>query len=317
MRTILFFLAVLVATSSATSARAQAVRTFVSAQSGSDGNPCSRSAPCRTFAYAYGQTAAGGEINTLDPGGYGSLTISKAISIVNGGGFEAGIAVPAGGIGINITAGTNDAVSLQGLTIDGGGFGGGINGIKFTSGASLTVDNCVIRHMTFDGIDFSPTNATSALIVSDSLVADNGNRGIFLSPQGSATAVFHRVKATNNAIGGIIVDGSQSAGANTIKATVYESVAAGSTVGSAGFYAYTLTGQAPTSLLVFNSVSANNVVGIEANGTGATLRLANSAVTGNTNSWVATNGGVVASYGDNYIDGNGSNIGALTSVAKR
>ena len=84
MRTILFFLAVLVATSSATSTRAQAVRTFVSAQSGSDGNPCSRSAPCRTFAYAYGQTAAGGEINTLDPGGYTSLTISKAISILSG-----------------------------------------------------------------------------------------------------------------------------------------------------------------------------------------------------------------------------------------
>ncbi len=90
---------------------AQATRTFVSS-AGSDTNDCSRVAPCRSFAAAIGKTNTGGEINTLDPGGYGPVTITKSISIVSGLG-EAGILVPPAGTGITINAGPNDRVNLR------------------------------------------------------------------------------------------------------------------------------------------------------------------------------------------------------------
>ncbi|MGA7153884.1 MAG: hypothetical protein WBY84_21150, partial [Pseudolabrys sp.] len=81
---------------------------------------CSIAAPCRTFQAALAATTASGEISVLGTADYGTFTINKAISIVNGGGFEAGIMVPSQGTGIVINAGPNDAVSLRGLTIEGG-----------------------------------------------------------------------------------------------------------------------------------------------------------------------------------------------------
>jgi hypothetical protein len=277
-------------------ANAQATRTFVS-PTGNDASPtCSLTAPCRTFAAAYALTNAGGEIAVLGTAGYGTLTISKAISIVNGGGFEAGIAIPSGGTGVTINAGTNDAVSLRGLSIEGGGVGAA--GILFNTGASLTVENCVIRHMTGDGIDFLP-NATSNLAVSSTRAADNGNSGIFVLPTGAGTvtAVLNRVEVNNNGLRGIDVDGSNSTG--TINASVDDSVAARN--GAAGFVAF--SGPAPTTLMLFHSVAANNGIGIEAVGTGTTLRVAHSMVTGNTNGWLGQTG-TVRSAGDNTIEGN-------------
>src|ERR1039457_3714481 len=151
---------------SAGPAQAQNARSFVSGH-GSDAAACTLAAPCRTLAAAFAVTNAGGEIDVLDPAGYGALTINKAISIVNDGVGTAGVIVPSGGIGITISAGTNDAVSLRGLSVEGGGVGA--TGIKFNAGKSLTVENCVIRHMTLDGIDFVSTTVTSALTVSNSL----------------------------------------------------------------------------------------------------------------------------------------------------
>jgi hypothetical protein len=311
MRKIAIAAAVFVALA-ASPASAQATRTFVS-PTGNDASPtCSLTAPCRTFAAAYTLTNAGGEIAVLGTAGYGALTISKAISIVNGGGFEAGIAIPSGGTGITINAGSNDAISLRGLSIDGAGVCS--FGIKFNSGASLTVENCVIRHMTGDGIHFISTTATSALTVSNSLVADNGNDGIGFFPIGSGTAVFNRVEVNNNGDIGIHVDGQLSPGTNTIKATVFESVAAGNVI--AGFFNFTQSGNALTSLMIFHSVAANNGFGVEAQGTGATVRLANSTVTGNTNGWVASSG-VLLSDGNNTIEGNGANEGAPPTYARK
>src|SRR6185312_2884503 len=105
---------------SAGSANAQATRTWVSGV-GDDANPCSRTAPCKTFAGAISKTAAGGEINVLDPGGFGALTITKSISIFADG-VEAGVLV-SGTNGIIINAGVNDVVYLHGLSFDGLGTG--------------------------------------------------------------------------------------------------------------------------------------------------------------------------------------------------
>jgi hypothetical protein len=292
-------------------AQAQNPRSFVS-PTGSDAAACTLAAPCRTFAAAYAATNASGEIAVLGTAGYGALTITKAISIVNPGGFEAGITVPSGGIGITITAGTSDAVSLRGLSIDGAGVG--TTGIRFDTGKSLTMENCVIRHVTADGIDFFP-NATSSLSVSNSKVLDNGSFGIVINPTGSGavTAVFNHVEASNNANTGITMQGHQSTG--TVKGSVYDTVAEGN-LGN-GFGLFTQTSQAPVTLMVFHSVAANNGVGLQATGLGTTIRAFQTMVTGNTCGWTTLTNGVVLSYGNNAIDGNGASESAPTSVAQK
>src|SRR5579864_2804676 len=112
-------------------AGAQASRTWVSGV-GDDANPCSRTAPCKTFAGAISKTAPGGEIDALDPGGFGALTITKAITIDGGGGQVASVLV-SGTNGIVVQAGANDTVILRNLGIDGVNRAG-LNGIRFISG---------------------------------------------------------------------------------------------------------------------------------------------------------------------------------------
>jgi hypothetical protein len=104
---------------SAAPAQAGPNRTFVSGK-GTDSGACPVTAPCRTFAFALTQTAAGGEIDVLDPAGYGTVTITKAVSIVNDGVGVAGIQ---GVNGVTINAGASDSVHLRGLTIEGLGSG--------------------------------------------------------------------------------------------------------------------------------------------------------------------------------------------------
>src|SRR5215471_4785134 len=146
----------LVATLASTGAYALANRTFVSG-SGSDANPCSLAAPCRSFAGAIAQTSPGGEIAVLDTAGYGAVTIGQSVSIVNEEGVEAGVTVTSGD-GITINAGSGDVVNLRGLTLVGVGTSG--NGITHHSGA-LNVQNCVIRGFNSgDGLNLQPTTSS-------------------------------------------------------------------------------------------------------------------------------------------------------------
>src|SRR5438309_10631275 len=104
----------------------QASRTWVSGV-GDDANPCSRTAPCKTFAGAISKTAPGGEIDALDPGGFGAVTITKAITIDGGGGQVASVLVSGtNGIVVQANAQT-DVVILRNLRIN--GIGSGLNGI--------------------------------------------------------------------------------------------------------------------------------------------------------------------------------------------
>src|SRR5438445_919448 len=109
---------------------AQATRTWVSGV-GDDANPCSRTAPCKTWAGAISKTANGGEINALDPGGFGAVTITKSITLDGGGGQVASTLV-AGTNGIVVQAGAGDTVIIRNLRIN--GISSGISGIKFNSG---------------------------------------------------------------------------------------------------------------------------------------------------------------------------------------
>ena len=151
----------------------QASRTWVSGV-GDDANPCSRTAPCKTFAGAISKTAAGGEIDALDPAGYGAVTITKAITIDGGGGQVASVLV-SGTNGIVVQAGPSDVVILRNLRIN--GIGTGINGIRFLAGKALIVDKCEIFGFTTNGVDIA-LGASASAYVTDTNIQNLGGTGI-------------------------------------------------------------------------------------------------------------------------------------------
>jgi len=313
--TLVFFLAALLAAGfHAAPAQAQLSRTFVSAASGNDANNCDRPTPCRTFQGAHNKTNDLGEIIVLDAGGYGSVDITKSISIVNDGVGEASILVSGGATGIAIDAGAASYINLRGITIQGIGFGGGI-GLTFNKGFALTITNCVIRNHTQDGLDFSPT-VTSILDVSHTLIADNGGFGIAVFPPGSANVkvAFSHVEVFNNSGDGIAVSNSAAKG-GTLTGVIADSIAHGN--GGFGYALGAFSGGPPANLTVIRSVSANNQAGLFANGPLGTLRVGQTTIIGNTASWEVMNGGFIRSYGDNNIDGNGDGDPAPITIAKK
>src|SRR5947209_3766727 len=125
-------------------AHAQATRTWVSGV-GDDANPCSRTAPCKTFAGAISKTADGGEIDCIDPGGFGTVTITKSITIDGNGTFASILNAGTNGVNVNDSgsgAPNTKVVRIRNISIQ--GFGTGFIGINFTSAKALPVENCVI-----------------------------------------------------------------------------------------------------------------------------------------------------------------------------
>jgi hypothetical protein len=284
----------------AMAAPASAQRVFVAAQ-GVDSNPCSFAAPCRTFQHAHDVVAAGGEIDVLDPAGYGPVTISKPISI-QGHGF-AGISVPQGNFGVTISAGESDAVSLNGLLIDGTWIGN--IGIEFVSGGSLIVANCVVRRMVTNGMNFI-SNATTpqSLSVSDSYFTDNGNFGILVQPNNSGTlaATMDRVSLFNNQTG-ISLFGNNGAGA--VDVTVTDSIASNNFAGIS-----VVSNSSLMNLSLMRGTVTGNSLGLGAAGSEALIWVSGSAVTGNQTGYSSPNSGIIT-FGSNYIDSNRLNNGTL------
>jgi hypothetical protein len=176
-------------------ANAQATRTWVSGV-GDDANPCSRTAPCKTFAGAISKTATAGEINCLDPGGFGAVTITKSIiidceSVSNGG------VLVSGTNGIVITAGP---VTLRGLDID--GFGTGLSGVSVTSSASVIIQKSKIYGFATAGINFA---APGSLVVTDTRINTNAAGIILNGAAGAITATLRDVVVNNNTGNGIAV----------------------------------------------------------------------------------------------------------------
>ena len=181
MRNLVLSLAVVAGTFLwAEASQAQATRTWVSGV-GDDANPCSRTAPCKTFAGAISKTSAAGEINCLDPGGFGALTITKSITIDCEAVSNGGVLV-AGTNGITIpTAST--VVNLRGLDIDGlSGGSSGLVGVSITAAATVQIKNCKIYGFTSGGaagIQFAPNAAGGTLVVFATTIQTNGT-GIIL-----------------------------------------------------------------------------------------------------------------------------------------
>ena len=159
-------------------AHAQATRTWVSGV-GDDANPCSRTAPCKTFAGAISKTAPCGEISVLDPGGFGAVTITKAITI-NGTGTLAGILASLTN-GVIVNAGANDTVILRDISINGAC--NGINGIRYLAGKTLMVEHCWIYGFAQNGIDVTKT-ADGNLKVLDSVIENCTLDGIVIGTTG-------------------------------------------------------------------------------------------------------------------------------------
>jgi hypothetical protein len=269
----------------AASLHAQATRTWVSGV-GDDANPCSRTAPCKTFAGAISKTAVGGEINVLDPGGFGAVTITKPITISSER-FEAGVLVSGtNGIVVNVPNAT-DVVVIRGLDIE--GLSTGLSGINVITGGTVQVENCTIDHFTISGINFASTVSGSELHVLDTIVRNNGNfgapsgQGISVAPTSAATASLNHVRLENN-VAGLRTFGSS----NT---SVSESIAANNTF--AGFAAAT----SPAILNIERSVSTHNGTGIVNN---STVRLGNNSITDNGAAFGGSN--TPSSFKNNDID---------------
>lgn len=185
----------------ASNASAQATRTWVSGV-GDDANPCSRTAPCKTFAGAISKTAAGGEIDVLDPGGFGVVTITKSITI--DGSPNAGGILNAGSNGVIINAGVADTVILRNISVQ--GVGTGLDGVKVLQAGSVHLEKCVISNNVQKGLEVLPTTAMR-LFVTDTVIRNNTNGanggGILLKPGagGSVNAFLNRVELNKNTFG--------------------------------------------------------------------------------------------------------------------
>jgi len=279
--------------SSAASAQS---RTWVSGV-GDDVNPCSRTAPCKTFAGAISKTAAGGIINVLDAGAYGVLTITKAITVQADENFAGVLSTGTNGFVVN--AGASDNVVIRGVSIEGGG--SGFNGIRFLAGLSLTVENTVINRVAQSGISFEPSG-NSQLYVKNVVIRNSNfgiGAGILIQPTatGTAQAMLDNVTVERNTAGLQVAARSSVTVVNSsFLRNSGDGVRAASTAG--GVTAAVIN-------LANSTVSFNGVAGVRSDGAGATVRLSGNSIMSNAGTGIlAVNSGSIPSFGNNTNVGN-------------
>lgn len=259
--------------------------------------------PCRTLQYAHDNTSAGGEIDVLDPAGYGSVKINRAISIINDGVGTAGVLPASGQNGIEIN--TTGAVVLRGLTIEGAGIGR--NGIDFLGGDSLTITNCIVQNFvgndnySGNGILLVPISGTPIITITNTMVSDNQYIGLSYLPtiSGSAFLTLDHVTATRNKVVGIAIYTFNSSGAPAV-GSISNSLASNSVTGI----------QVDGGTFMLDNVQAfQNNVGVYVNGTNAQpafVSIARSTAANNVASNVGNDVkqegvGALISYGDNHF----------------
>ena len=295
--------AVIAIITTAAPARAQNFHSWVSAAG--SGFACTRAAPCNNFTVAHEATGAGGVISVLDSGDFFGLAVTKSITI-RAEGVEGGSVIITGGdfSWITVSAGGSDVVQLEGLHFAGGG-------IRIDTGGQLHVRNCVIRNnpavgLNTSGILFRP-NGPGKLVVTDTAVINNGSgatgAGILIQPQagGSARVHLERVSVQGNVFG-IVADGTGSTAG--INMTVRDSVSSGNT--QDGIIAVTPSGGAPIGVMVTNTSSSNNTIGIRSIGPNVTVRVDGSSVIGNGTGLSFSGGGALLTFGNNAVQANGT-----------
>jgi hypothetical protein len=277
-----------------TVASAQATRTWVSGV-GDDANPCSRTAPCKTFAGAISKTAAKGEISVLDPGGFGAVTITKSITL-NGDGTLAGILSSlTNGINVNDSAtGTPGTIEVTIRSISIQGAGNGLNGIRFVSGKRLTVEHCSIANLdptaNHHGIDMV-TNVTNAILqVTDTDIVGTGGAGINVALVGGSAQIniarVHQSRSVTTS--GVGLNGN-------IKAIISDSTFSSNVVGAG----VTMLGTADVTLDHVRA-TGNNFGVLNASGT-PTTRLKDCVLTGNITNGAISSAGTMTPFSSNII----------------
>jgi hypothetical protein len=271
-------------------ANAQATRTWVSGV-GDDANPCSRTAPCKTFAGAISKTAVNGEINCLDPGGFGGVTITKSITLDCHEVYGSVLVSGTNGITINAPAGK---VVLRNINID--GVTTGLKGVSILAAASVFLEDLMIMEFTQQGISDTRAGSGNRLFVRNTVVRNNTGAGIAAVAGATSGTILENVHSVGNGFGVAAATGNQ--------VTVSRSVMSGNA--TAGVEA-DVGGQ----VFVNNTEISQNGTGVTANGT---VALANSDIVFNTTGI----SGATTSFGNNRIFGNGSpgpapTVGAASS----
>lgn len=286
---------------SSVSAIAQATRTWVSGV-GDDANPCSRTAPCKTFAGAISKTSANGEIDVLDPGGFGVVTITKSITI--DGGPDAGGITAAGTNAIVISAASTDVVTIRNLHIECLGTTPCTQGVQILSAKAVHINHVDIGGFTngVNQVSTSTTNPTT-LFVDYSMIHDCTAAGINVSPATVGYAYFAHTVLQNNQNGINISDYG--------KVTANEVIAEGNS--NAGFKVTTNT--AGATLNLFNSSAAGNTVaGLQVTGLGsitATARISGFSAAANGVAISTSGASSVVSFQNNPLSGSGTPTSTL------
>lgn len=286
---------------------AQATRTWVSGV-GDDANPCSRTAPCKTFAGAISKTAAGGIINCIDSGAYGAVTITKSIYI-SCDKHEAGVLASSTN-GVVINAAATDHIVLRGLAIDGSPpTSPGLNGVRFLAGGSLTIENCNIRDFTGagpngNGVLVSNSSLVPEIQIVNSVISGNGSgttgAGVQIAPTGSGGARVTIVNTVlNNNTVGLRADTAGTTGA--VDVVVADTVAS-----NAPFHGFVILANSGTVRMMLDGVVASNNVGegVRSVGANATVRIGGSTIAANGIGLVSASSGQILSYGNNQVNGN-------------
>jgi hypothetical protein len=290
------FVGIIFAAASLT-AQAQATRTWVSGV-GDDVNPCSRTAPCKTFAGAISKTAVNGEINCLDPAGYGAVTVTKSITIdcedTQGSILSAGT----NGVIVNITAATDTkkAFMLRGISINGAGTG--INGIRVLAASQVNLDEVVIQGVTQHGLSLETTTGSTKVNVGNCLIRNNTGNGInsFIIG-GSVTLAVYNSKISANTGTGVNIS-------NGTKASVSDSDVTNNGTGVGAFNG---------DMAVSGCNVSHNTTGVLAS-TGSTIRLTGDTITGN-GTGMTSSGGFIVSFTSNMRQGNTVDGAPTSTVA--
>ncbi len=296
----------------ASMAQAQATRTWVSGV-GDDVNPCSRTAPCKTYAGAISKTAVHGEISTLDPGGFGAVTITKSITIEGTQGQGYGSILHSGTTGISIpfdnftaVGESQKSVRLRNLNINGsGGSGGnassGLRGIRISGGAASAGSEVFIEDTIIDGSRGTPGRG----------IEDARSGGGFLSISGTTVrnCIGSGLSTLTTTAGlNIVINGSQFlnnangvAVGDHVKLGIYNSNLSGNS--GAGVFGEDPSGGTTTEINVDHSIVSNNGTGFNASTGSTTIRVSNTTATNNGTLFSAAGGGAVLSYGNNQTAG--------------
>ena len=278
-------------------ASAQATRTWISGV-GDDANPCSRTAPCKTFAGAISKTAASGEIDCLDPGGFGAVTITKPITLDCGSGV--GSILVSGTNGIAIIAGTGDSITIRNLTLE--GLGTGLSGISIQSAGQVHLEHVKIHDFTTAGVQVAATAAVNLSMSDVTIAADNatGSGVSMTTTSGLAVAELDNVHIWNTHPG---LQGK----ANSIW-TVRNSDLSFNGVGVKAF-------EAGVVMNLINCQLASNTTAVQSVA-GSTIRVMGSTISHNGTAF-NPNSGTILSDGLNNVNGNsasGSVTGSTTQM---